>query len=94
MSEKPTTRKHDWPALLEEWRSSGLTKADFCRNKGLAVSGMYSALSATKKKPTPTFAKVMVKNKSALMDCVIELPNQVRIRLTNPSADFLLALMK
>ena len=38
-----SVRKHDWPAIVQEWRDSGVTIAKFCRTKGLAISGFYAA---------------------------------------------------
>jgi hypothetical protein len=30
-------RRHDWPTILAEFRSSGLTQAEFCRRRSLPL---------------------------------------------------------
>lgn len=34
-------RKRAWVALVEEWRSSGLSQSEFCRRKGITASTFH-----------------------------------------------------
>lgn len=33
--------KRDWQELVEEWRSSGLSRSEFCRRKGISASSFH-----------------------------------------------------
>lgn len=52
---KPNAPK-DWTKLIEQYRSSGETQAEFCRSRGLALSTLSLKLRGTRK--TKSFVKV------------------------------------
>ena len=39
-----------WQALIEDQRSSGMTRAEFCKRRGVSVSSFYSWAARFKKK--------------------------------------------
>ena len=39
---KPRRNATQWQALLNKWRQSGLTIAEFCKTEGLHQSGFYA----------------------------------------------------
>ncbi len=40
--------KINWPAVISDWEQSGLTKSEFCRNRGVTEASFYSHLKKIK----------------------------------------------
>jgi len=85
-------RKHDWPALVAEWEQSKLSKTEFCKQKQIAISGLYKARQAENH---GRFVKAKVENRvdHSLVSCVIDVPGKMRISLQQVSPHFIRALI-
>jgi hypothetical protein len=87
----------EWDKIIENWKDSALSKAQFCREKNISNSCFYNHLIRIDKKSTTNkllVAKV-VHNKQSIntLNCTISLKNGSQISLTNISAAFVKDLM-
>lgn len=99
-----TPRRHDWKAIVKSWESSDLSKAEFCRQNKLPISGFYKAFDRYRRardnqdiKPQFARAKVVDQkpwpSRRSEAECIIEFPNKARMILSGISADFLRDLL-
>ena len=86
----------EWQDLIEAYKQSGQTQADFCRERGLDPTTFNGWLRGRtgpgkrKKTPKVSFAQVEMPMRST-PEVEIELPGEVRVRIRNGGSPAALA---
>lgn len=93
--------ERDWPAIHKSWLESGQSVTGFCKENGIGVSGFYGGLkkhglsttrSSDQRPSQGKFVKAVIAQRD-MFPVVVELPNGLRIRLTELNESVLAALL-
>ena len=70
----PTRRLHDWPTIIAQFKASGQSQRQFCKERGLSDVSLCQALKRMRK--NQGFIRADLPRSTAV---VVELPNGVRV---------------
>ena len=92
--------KRDWSAIHKSWQESGKSVANFCKENGISVSSFYNGFKrhglspgdGSKPRSRGKFVKVVLPQRE-IFSIVVELPNGLRIKLTELNESVLAALL-
>ncbi len=70
----PARKSHDWPTIISQFKASGQSQRQFCKERGLSDVSLCQALKRSRK--SQGFIRADLPRSAAV---VVELPNGVRI---------------
>ncbi len=76
-TEEQKSRRKKWQELIKEQEASGLSQAQFCKDRSISSAqlGYYRGILKPRQDQTGTFAPVAIKQPSPVKDIRIALPN-------------------